>query len=183
MHARQNPNLKQSLRRIRRHPAADNDPRYEKDAYWALRLQGFPHAYAKRALRDKTPKITEQTATEVLDCDPDDILFPVGTAFKKVEVEIRPILNEEAIASSSPRSSEYTIWDERIPGFGLRIRKSGCKSFILLYRVRGQKRLHKITIGKVGGFDLDTARNMARDFLADARMGRDPAARFKQQLL
>jgi len=183
MHARKNPDLKQALRRIRRHPACDNDPRYEKDAYWALRLQGFPHTYAKRALRDETPKITEQPATEVVDCDPGDLLFPIGTTFKKVEVQIRPLLNDETVVSSRQRSSEYTIWDERIPGFGLRIRKSGCKSFILLYRIRGEKRLRKITIGKAGGLDLDIARSMAREFLADARMGRDPVERFKHQPL
>lgn len=178
MYERNNPDFKQALRRIRRHPESERDPRYQNDAYWALRLQGYSHSHAKRAFRDEPPKVTEHKVAELIDCDPEDILFPIGGTFKKIEVQIRPLLTEETIVSATPRQSEYTIWDERIPGLGLRIRKTGCKSFVLYYRVRGVRRLRKITIGKAGSFSLDRARDMAREFLFEARMGRDPSKEF-----
>jgi hypothetical protein len=178
MRARNNPTLQQTLRRIRRHPSSEHDPRYEKDAYWALRLKGYPHSYAKRALRDEPPKVTE---CEVgADCTSEDILVSPGTKFKNVEVPfIRPVLTAESLSCLASRQSEYTVWDGKISGFGLRIRPSGHKTFILLYRVRGQKKLQKITIGRAESIEFDTARGMAQEFLSIARMGHDPAERFR----
>jgi hypothetical protein len=177
--ARKNPTPEQILRRLRRRPESGHDPRYEKDGYWALRLQGFPHSYAKRAFRDEPPNVTEQKVTTGTGCDPEDILFPAGTTFKKVGVSVRPQLTEEIISTLQPRLSEYTVWDDKISGFGLRVRVSGRKSFVLLYRVRGETKLKKITIGRAEGIALAAARDMARELLSEACMGRDPAKRFK----
>jgi hypothetical protein len=175
MKARNNPTPSQILRRLRRHPESDHDPRYEKDGYWALRRQGYPHSYAKRAFRDQPPELTQRKATAVTDCDPEDILFPPGSRITTVHVAIRPLLTEDAIANAQPRSSEYTIWDEAIGGFGLRVRPSGHKSFVLYCRHRGETKLRKITFGRAGSLTLEAARGMAREFLYKAR---DPARLF-----
>lgn len=178
MKARKNPTSAQMLRRLRRHPNSDADPRFKNDAYWALRLQKYPHAYAKRAFRDEPPKFIEQAAGggEYLDgVDPNDILFPIGSTVTHVEVAMRPLLTEEAVATAVPRPSEYTIWDEAIRTFGLRVRPTGGKSFVLYLRVRGSARLRKITLGRVGALTLQSARQMARDLLYQARMGQEPS--------
>ena len=178
MKARAHPTPKQILRRLRRRPESDHDLRYQNDSYWALRLQRYPHAYAKRAFRDEPPKVVEFEAKVPPGCDPEDILWPLGKKLKRVEVSVRPLLTAETITDLQPRGHEYTVWDDKIPAFGVRVRGSGCKSFVLLYRVRGEKKLKKITIGRVEIFTLVVARDMARELLSEARMGRAPASRF-----
>jgi Arm DNA-binding domain len=175
MRSRNNPNPRQLLRRLRRRPRNEHDPRAEIDPYWVLRFQGHPHAYAKRAIREELPKVTEHEVGSVTDydCDPEDLLFEPGTKIKTVEVEhIRPPLTEEIIPSLQPRESEYTVWDHEVPGLGLRIRASGHKSFILLYRVPAHSKLKKITIGKAGYFTLKKARQLAGELLSDERLNR-----------
>lgn len=163
MQARKNPKPQQIMRRLRRRPESEHDPRYEKDGYWALRLQGYSHSYAKRAFRDEPPKVVKQEAVPVADCDPDDILFPPGSTFTKIEVAVRPPLTEDAVANALPRTSEYTIWDHKISGFGLRVRPSGYKCFVLYCWPGG--RLKKITLGRAGNWTLEDARQAAREYL------------------
>jgi hypothetical protein len=181
MKPRKNPTPAQILRQLRRRPLSVRDPRYTNDAYWALRLQGYPHSYAKRVFRDERPKVIEQTAEYdpeyMAHVDPDDMLYPPGSTITIVEVAVRPPLSEETIADAKPRASEYTLWDQVVSGLGLRVRTSGHKTFILLFRIRGQRKLKKLTIGRAGNFNLQTAREIAREFRREARMGRDPRQR------
>jgi len=58
---------------------------------------------------------------------------------------------------------DSTIWDTDLPGFGLRIRASGYKSWIL--KVQERKRTRFITIGAVAKVDAPTARQQARRVL------------------
>src|SRR3546814_15555830 len=77
-----------------------------------------PHASAIRAFRDQPPVIHQRTASADLGeyvCDPDELLFPAGSTWPEIEVEIRPELSEEAIVTLKPRASEYTVWDNLIP--------------------------------------------------------------------
>lgn len=169
MQARKNPTPQQIMRRLRRRPESERDARYEKDGYWALRLKGYSDSYAKRAFRDEPPKIVKQKAVAIVDCDPDDILFPSGSIFTRVEVAVRPPLTEDTVANAQPRRSEYTIWDEAINGFGLRVRPSGYKSYVLYCRQRGKTILKKITLGRAGNLTLETARQAAREHLYRVR--------------
>lgn len=180
MRPRSNPTDEQLTRRMRRPPESCHDPRIKNDAYWALRHQGYPHAYAKRAFRDQLPIIHERTASENLGeyaCDPDELLFPVGSTWTEIEIAIRPELSEETILNLTPRASEYTVWDNQIPGFGIRVRPSGYKSYVVYYRVRHETELHKYTIGNVAEFSLEQARLIAKDFRRAARLGSDLAKR------
>lgn len=165
MKARKNPTPRQIMRRLRRAPESEQDPRYEKNGYWALRLQGYSDSYAKRAFRDEPPKIVKQEAVAVPDCDPEDILFPRGSIFTKIEVAVRPPLTEGAVANASPRTREYTIWDHEISGFGLRVRPSGYKCFVLYCRRHGKTALKKVTLGRAGNWTLEAARQEAREYL------------------
>jgi hypothetical protein len=33
-----------------------------------------------------------------------------------------------------PRAAEFTVWDSKLPGFGVRVRPTGAKSFVVVYR-------------------------------------------------
>ena len=59
-------------------------------------------------------------------------------------------------------------------GFGLRVYKSGARSFALRYRAAGRLRFY--TIGKASILTLDEAREGARGLLVRIGDGEDPAA-------
>ncbi len=63
-------------------------------------------------------------------------------------------------------------WDDKVPGFGLRITPNGRKSFVLSYRINGTKRL--MTLGDYGTLTLEQARDKA--ILAKGKVldGQDP---------
>lgn len=183
MKARKNPTVDQLVRRLRRPPESLDDPRYKIDPYWVLRLQRHPHSYAKRAFRDQLPTIREHTASSDMGeyaCNPDDLLFPEGATWTEIEVEVRPELSEAAILTMKPRDSEYTVWDHDVRRFGVRVRPSGHMTYIVNYRIRYQKKLHKHTIGGVAEFSLEQARDVARSIRRDARMGIDPEMRIRE---
>jgi hypothetical protein len=79
-----------------------------------------------------------------------------------------------------PRSKEYVVWDSQLIGFGLRVRPTGTKSFVAIYRAgKGRNAAQrKITIGPSGGtLTPDMARKAARVILGAAASGGDPAKR------
>ena len=74
-----------------------------------------------------------------------------------------------------PPSGDLYLWDEDVAGFGLRVKPSGVRSFMVQYRNKsGISR--RITLGKFGVLTADEARRLAKAKLADAAKGDDPAA-------
>jgi hypothetical protein len=69
-------------------------------------------------------------------------------------------------------TSDAIFFDDDVPGFGLRIRAGGKKTWILQYRVGKQQR--RITLGAVSALDPEKARKAARDRLAQVTLGGDP---------
>lgn len=49
---------------------------------------------------------------------------------------------------AEPREKDYFIWDDRVPGFGLRVLPSGKKTYQVQYRNNGRTR--RMSIGKFG---------------------------------
>lgn len=77
-------------------------------------------------------------------------------------------------ATEADPNGEEFLWDSEVKGFGLRVKPSGAKSFVLKYRI-GMK-TKRYTICKVGSpHTVDEAREEARDLLSDIRNGIDPA--------
>jgi integrase len=76
-------------------------------------------------------------------------------------------------ATSDPSGVEIFLWDGEVKGFGVRLKPSGTKSFILKYRIADKTR--RYTISKVGSpYTVEQARQIAADTLRDIRAGRDP---------
>ncbi len=61
------------------------------------------------------------------------------------------------------RWSRHVLWDDGLPGFGLRITSTNRKSFIVSYRADGRKRTK--TLGTADKLKLGEARQRAAEFL------------------
>ena len=70
--------------------------------------------------------------------------------------------------------AEAIYFCDQTPGFALRIRASGVRRWIVQYETHG--RTKRITIGPPDLFTAEQARRVAREQLAKARLGHDPAA-------
>ena len=71
-------------------------------------------------------------------------------------------------------------WDDQTIGFGVRIFPSGRKSYVLMYRYHGTKRL--MTIGKVEVMSLDAARKKAKKLGVAVSDGVDPMQLKREEL-
>jgi integrase len=78
----------------------------------------------------------------------------------------------DSIPSSASRES--FVWDSQLAGFGLRIRPSGRKSWIIQYR-NAYGRSRRLTLGSTGVLTPHAARKEATQLLASAKRGEDPA--------
>jgi integrase len=87
----------------------------------------------------------------------------------------------KAVAESAlPRASRYTLWDDALPGFGLRVEPSGTRSWIVKYRAEGGGRTapqRLISLGRYPLVSAQEARSHANKILAAASLGQDPAAK------
>lgn len=86
-------------------------------------------------------------------------------------------LTKRGVDALAPAADEFTVWCGELPGFGVRVRPSGARSYIVKYRPGGGRAAptRKITLGAVGSLTVDEARKLAREHLAKVRLGADPA--------
>jgi integrase len=70
--------------------------------------------------------------------------------------------------------SEAIIFDDDIPGFGLRLRAQGSRTLIFQYKFAGQQ--HRLNYGKAEALNFPEVRKLALQHYARVKRGENPAA-------
>lgn len=85
-----------------------------------------------------------------------------------------PKLTKRVVDAIEPQPTEFFLWDEGIPGFGLRVMPSGRKSFVVQFRAG--RRARRMSLGPSTVLTCDQARTRAITIIAAVKNGEDPAA-------
>lgn len=84
-----------------------------------------------------------------------------------------PKLTKRVVDAADVRDKDYFIWDDELPGFGLRVFASGKRSYLIQYRAAGRTR--RYTIGLHGIWTPETARQEAKVQLGRVAHGDNPS--------
>src|SRR3954463_6375911 len=74
-----------------------------------------------------------------------------------------------------PAKTEIIVFDETLPGFGVRVRVGGKRTWIAQYRLGSKQR--RVTLGTTDAVDPDEARRRAKSVLGAVHNGHDPQAK------
>ena len=87
-----------------------------------------------------------------------------------------PRLTKRIVDALHPRPGpDLFAWDTELRGFGVRVKPSGTKTFLIQYR-NGEGRTRRCVIGQFGVLTVEIARSLAQKKLAAVVDGRDPSA-------
>lgn len=87
-------------------------------------------------------------------------------------------LTKRTIDATKPGERETFEWDDELRGFGLRVKPSGVKTYVVQYRT-DTGRTRRLAIGQVGRLTPESARKEARELLGKVDKGQDPSAERK----
>jgi integrase len=84
-------------------------------------------------------------------------------------------LSKTAVERIEVGDRDVVVWDHTLPGFGVRVKASGVRSYLIQYRNRSSGVSRRLTIGRHGPLlTFDQAKRQARALLSDAMRGKDP---------
>lgn len=82
-------------------------------------------------------------------------------------------LTKRIVDAADVHEKDYFLWDDELPGFGLRVFASGKRSYLIQYRAAGRTR--RYTIGLHGVWTPETARQEAKVQLGRVARGDNPS--------
>jgi integrase len=86
-----------------------------------------------------------------------------------------PKVTKRAVDALAATNRDAVLWDDELPGFGVRCRPSGTKVYFLKHRVGARQRWH--TIGRHGApWTAEEARRETLRLLSEIARGNDPSA-------
>jgi integrase len=83
-------------------------------------------------------------------------------------------LTIRSVSTLKINEKEYFTWDDELPCFGIRVKPSGVKSFLIQYRDEN-RRTRRMTIGRVGVLSPEKARSKAKILLGKIEDGANPS--------
>jgi integrase len=85
-------------------------------------------------------------------------------------------ITKRAVDALQPdKDRDVFAWDNELRGFGVRVKPSGVKTFLIQYR-NGEGRTRRLVLGQYGALTAENARDLAREKLAGVAKGEDPSA-------
>jgi integrase len=86
-----------------------------------------------------------------------------------------PKISKRIVDAEKAGDAVRFVWDDDLPGFGLRVMPTGAKAFVFQYRTP-EGRTRRATVAKVGAMTPDEARDLADDWSHMVKRGGDPLA-------
>ena len=86
-------------------------------------------------------------------------------------------ITKRAVDALQSNDREFTAWDDTVSGFGVKVRPTGAKSYVVVYRAgagRGAP-VRRYTIAAAGKITPERARARAKLILGAVAHGHDPA--------
>lgn len=86
-------------------------------------------------------------------------------------------ITKRTVDALQANEHEFTVWDDTVSGFGVRVRSTGAKSYVVVYRAgagRGAP-VRRYTIAAFGKVTPEHARARAKVILGSVAHGHDPA--------
>src|SRR6476661_7083801 len=76
--------------------------------------------------------------------------------------------------------TDAIFFDTDVPGFGVRVRASGARTWVFQYKIGGRTR--RLVLGQVSAIKPARAREIAGELHAKVRLGGDPAAEKREKV-
>src|SRR3954447_24405317 len=84
-----------------------------------------------------------------------------------------PKLTKRVVEAFPPAAGDLFVWDDELPGFGLRVYPSGTRKYLLQWKRDGRTR--RLVLGTHGPLTCEQARAAALAALGRVARGEDPA--------
>jgi integrase len=92
-----------------------------------------------------------------------------------------PKLTKKVVEAAVPKDRHYYIFDEELPGFGVRVLTSGRKSFLVQHRIGGRGgETRRLALGIFGIVTVEDARKRAIAILGQRAAGSDPIREMRE---
>lgn len=84
-------------------------------------------------------------------------------------------ITKSSVDAAQQGEKDYLLWDDRLPGFGVKVTPKGSKVFVYQYRLGGRgSPVRRYTIGKFGPITAEQARREAEMLALKVAQGVDP---------
>lgn len=95
---------------------------------------------------------------------------------------VEKITKQLVTAIKPEKGKDVYVWDSQIKGFGVRVKPSGARSFVVSYYAPGlHQKKRRMTLGVFGPLTVEEGRKRALEALTRVSRGEDPAAEAAQE--
>ena len=89
-------------------------------------------------------------------------------------------ISRRTVEALAVEDKDAVFWDDKLPGFGVRVYPTGSKVYVVQTRLKGRSK--RITLGRHGVISADKARHKAAETIALIKSGQDPDEKRASQI-